>query len=441
VGSATTDQVGSTGITALSNGSYVVQSNTWDNGAVTNAGAVTMGKRITGVSGFINACNSVTGAVASGTLTQTYNTVYGYLIVGLQSESKVIINNSASQTLANHLDAMSTNINGNASVELIANAACRIIGNVTPNGASPVSGVVNAKAWIENTQPSNFVKRHSEITPATNAATATGRVTLYFTQQEFDDFNAVNIIDLPTGADDATGKANLRIEKYPGVSSDGTGLPASYTGTPVLINPTDTDIIWNAIDSRWEISFDVTGFSGFFVKTLTGTLPVKWISVNANLNNSKQAVINWKVQEANVADYAIQKSVDGINFLTIGTVNSKGDGENSYVFTDASALTGKAQYRIQQMENDGKKAYSRIMLLNVTANTSVTLYPNPTADIITISSNGLINTTATLVDVNGRVLQTIRINQNNMVVDMSNYAKGIYMLQIQNGETIKLVKQ
>jgi hypothetical protein len=67
---------------------------------------------------------------------------------------------------------------------------------------------------------------------------------------------------LPTGTADATGKANLRIEKRTGTSSDGTGNINTY-GTASTIDPADADIIWNATTTRWEVSFDVTGFSGF----------------------------------------------------------------------------------------------------------------------------------------------------------------------------------
>ncbi|MEN9549320.1 MAG: hypothetical protein RIR12_1911 [Bacteroidota bacterium] len=315
-----------------------------------------------------------------------------------------------------------------------------LITQINPTGTSPISGNTTAKVWLETAQPTSFVKRHYEITPDNNASTATGRVTLYFTQQELDDYNLVSPVDLPSSTTDSTGKANLRIEKYPGVSNDGTGLPASYTGTPIIIDPIDTDIVWNATASRWEVTFDVTGFSGFFLKANSSTLPVKWISVNANLNHNDQAVITWKVQEAAVASYAIQKSVDGIHFTTIGTVSSQGDGENSYVYTDGAALTTKTQYRIQQIEKDGKKAYSRIMLLNTATYGGVTVYPNPTTDVITISSSQLLNTTARLVDVNGHVLQSFRINQHTMALDMSGYAKGMYLLLLENRETIKISK-
>jgi filamentous hemagglutinin family protein len=65
VGSRTSDQVGSDGITALSNGNYVVSSSSWDNGTNTNAGAVTWGNGTTGISGAVSATNSLVGSKAS----------------------------------------------------------------------------------------------------------------------------------------------------------------------------------------------------------------------------------------------------------------------------------------------------------------------------------------------------------------------------------------
>lgn len=55
------DRVGGGGVTALPNGSYVVSSPEWDDGALINAGAATFGKGNTGVSGVITAANSLIG--------------------------------------------------------------------------------------------------------------------------------------------------------------------------------------------------------------------------------------------------------------------------------------------------------------------------------------------------------------------------------------------
>jgi hypothetical protein len=64
VGSTASDQVGSSGVTALNNGNYVVRSPNWDNGAVANVGAVTWGSGTTGRSGAVSSANSLVGSTA-----------------------------------------------------------------------------------------------------------------------------------------------------------------------------------------------------------------------------------------------------------------------------------------------------------------------------------------------------------------------------------------
>ena len=65
VGTTAFDQVGFQGVTALSNGNYVVSSSNWANGAATQAGAVTFGSGTTGVTGAVSAANSLVGTTAS----------------------------------------------------------------------------------------------------------------------------------------------------------------------------------------------------------------------------------------------------------------------------------------------------------------------------------------------------------------------------------------
>ena len=65
MGSANQDQVGNRGIIALSNGNYVVRSPGWDNGLEVNAGAVTWGNGATGTIGTVSATNSLVGSTAN----------------------------------------------------------------------------------------------------------------------------------------------------------------------------------------------------------------------------------------------------------------------------------------------------------------------------------------------------------------------------------------
>ena len=72
VGSTANDKVGYGGVTALSNGNYVVMSRYWDNGAATDAGAATWGSGTSGVSGVVSSANSLVGSTAGDQLGYGY---------------------------------------------------------------------------------------------------------------------------------------------------------------------------------------------------------------------------------------------------------------------------------------------------------------------------------------------------------------------------------
>ncbi len=192
-----------------------------------------------------------------------------------------------------------------------------------------VTGAVTAKVWVEPTAPANYVKRHYEITPAADMTTASAWVTLYFTQEEFDEFNNVNTTKLPTNATDNAGKANLLIEKRDGESTNNTGLPDTYTGDIETINPNDADIVWNAAASRWEVTFEVTGFSGFFVKTQADVLPVTFGDISAIVRGGTLFVNFTSLAEENNDRFIIEASADGKDFTAIGTLKSTAKEGNS----------------------------------------------------------------------------------------------------------------
>ncbi|OFW87456.1 MAG: hypothetical protein A3B66_04460 [Alphaproteobacteria bacterium RIFCSPHIGHO2_02_FULL_46_13] len=65
IGSTANDSVGIFGLTALSNGNYVVTSRDWNNGATADVGAVTWGNGTTGITGVVSAANSIVGTAVS----------------------------------------------------------------------------------------------------------------------------------------------------------------------------------------------------------------------------------------------------------------------------------------------------------------------------------------------------------------------------------------
>ncbi|MCS3795657.1 T9SS type A sorting domain-containing protein [Niastella sp. OAS944] len=375
------------------------------------------------------------------------------------------VNSNAALLTANASTLAASSVSSTQSVSTGNNVffnSCALISKIVPSGASAVSGNVTSRVWIEGAVPTYasqpFVARHYEITPATNTSTATGTVTLYFTQAEFDAFNAApgSTLNLPTGPTDNLGKTNLRIGKYSGSSNNGTGLPGSYTAGVMVIDPADANIVWNSTASRWEITFDVTGFSGFIVQTALGALPVNLISFTASLNNSN-AHIQWRTEGEMHNDYfEVERSTDGQTFTTIGKVTgNNGTGIQHYSLIDQNAAllnTSRIYYRLKIISTTGESEYSNIVSIPLQTSTSpiVNVTPNPfTSQLkVTIQLPEAARVAIRVSDIRGQVLKTEYVNvpKGQFIIPFTgvgNLVRGIYVLTVQfNGQvhTYKLVK-
>ena len=154
-GSTVSDQIG-TGVTALTNGNYVVRSTSWDNGAVVNAGAVTLGSGTTGVSGAVSAANSLVGTTASDTVgTVTALTNGNYVVIsnnwnnGAVADAGAVTWGSGTTGVVGAISAANSLVGttasdaiGNPGVTALSNGNYVVRSFVWDNGAAVDAGAV-----------------------------------------------------------------------------------------------------------------------------------------------------------------------------------------------------------------------------------------------------------------------------------------------------------
>ncbi|MEO6540399.1 MAG: T9SS type A sorting domain-containing protein, partial [Ferruginibacter sp.] len=401
-----------------------------------------------GISGTITSCNSVLGSVTGSLMVAAYNSVYEYLIVGIRLENVVVIYQPTPIALTVHLDDIIFDIGDTILAPVVTSNGCRIAGSVRPVSPNALSGTLNMKTWIEPSVPmigsKTFVARHHEITPFTNPTTSRAKITLYYTQQEFIDFNnhPNTGLHLPVDNADVIGKANLRISKNAGSSSDGSGLPASYPGSETTINPDDNDIIYNSALGRWEVSFDVTGFSGFFVHTNTHLLAVTLLSFSAEIAGN-DGLLHWSTKdEIDLQSFDIERSLDGRNYSVIKNVtayNQSGPHQYSYKDNNITSLnTGVVYYRLKQKNINGNFTYSTIVVILLNNKKGVLIYPNPVVNEINFSID-VTNSQqlrSRIIDYCGRIVleQNLSISsgRSTHVIDVKKLSKGIYYLEVKS---------
>ncbi|WP_394759188.1 T9SS type A sorting domain-containing protein [Flavobacterium sp.] len=69
-------------------------------------------------------------------------------------------------------------------------------------------------------------------------------------------------------------------------------------------------------------------------------------------------------------------------------------------------------------------------------NSKISVYPNPTQNIVTISYKSLSSTNLEIIDPVGRLVRTIKLNENTTKIDISNFSNGTYIFKIISEEGI-----
>jgi hypothetical protein len=190
-----------------------------------------------------------------------------------------------------------------------------------------------------------------------------------------------------------------------------------------------------------------TNPSGFTLPStcpyLQPTAPVKIISFTGKLNSDKTVMLQWKTAtQQNINGYNIERSANGIDFINVGQMAVINGNEASYSFIDPQPVIGNNYYRLKTIEQNGQDNYSFVVVVKLKSGVKLTLFPNPVTTMLTIQQFGTIqNKTAVLLNVQGFVLQLVKLNSLEQDVNMKNYPAGIYLLKMEDGMVYKLVKQ
>ncbi|MEP6928063.1 MAG: T9SS type A sorting domain-containing protein [Ginsengibacter sp.] len=262
-----------------------------------------------------------------------------------------------------------------------------------------------------------------EVIPSTNSG-ASYTIGLYYTAAEL------------SGKD----PAKLQIAKTTASTLAGINAGNTVFGTTAL-TPYGADYLFTA-------SF--TGFSKFFLVDMSVVLPVTILSFNGNLNNNN-ILLNWKTSSEHGSKYfELQKSADGTNFHSIGTINAAGNSSSihNYNLTD-SHVNEVNYYRLKMIDNDSRFTYSSTILIK-NPNVSQHLWVNnPFHEIINIrmAKDPRQNIKVELVNMEGAKVYHKEFGMSNEIhinLSETRISSGVYLLKtLIDGKTYinKVVKQ
>ena len=172
------------------------------------------------------------------------------------------------------------------------------------------------------------------------------------------------------------------------------------------------------------------------------SLPVNLVSFTGIKTAAGNNLV-WQTAEQNgIQEYNVERSSDGTHFNNIGSVKANNESSFTYQFNDASPAAGTNFYRLKIVDYNGE-TYSEIIRITNTNKNMFTLSPNPATDriILQSSNSDILNTKAKLTTIDGKILKEIQITQLPYSIDVSKFAKGMYLLQLENKGVWKIVKE
>jgi hypothetical protein len=199
------------------------------------------------------------------------------------------------------------------------------------------------------------------------------------------------------------------------------------------------------VNTYYIITQNVNGFYSrdTVLITVIQTVPVTITNYELRITGDKEVVNSWfSANEVNVNHYNVERSTDGRVFNTVGVVKAKGSGE--YSFVDDSAIGGVSYYRLEVVDKDGSKAYSKVVSVSLNINNpSLIITPNPARDYFTIENINFKE--VQVIDGLGRVVIDKKVISNNTTISLEGVSSGLYLVKgIKTDNSIvtgKLVKQ
>ncbi len=186
-------------------------------------------------------------------------------------------------------------------------------------------------------------------------------------------------------------------------------------------------------------------FRSWTLASFSNPLPVELVRFNAECRGDFVSLEWATATESNNDFFSIEKSEDGLEWTSIGTVQGAGNSVQTieYSFVDANPTT-LAYYRLVQTDYDGTSETSNIIAGGCEGANGVQIvnaWDDGSTVTLVVSSSDLDNFDLTLIDVQGKELltrssQVINSGITNLSFNKGHIATGVYTLRLHNGRDV-----
>lgn len=162
-------------------------------------------------------------------------------------------------------------------------------------------------------------------------------------------------------------------------------------------------------------------------------LPVKLLYFAAIADGNKVRLIWETANEQDVLRYVIEKSLNAVNFTSIGSVNSRQLSQSEYTDFDLTPAKGWNYYRLKIIDKSGISFYSPVRRVKFENGfEQVKLFPVPASTELNIllPTSYLNQITLQVTGVDGRFIATLKPTTSRVILNVKPLAAGTYFIQI-----------
>lgn len=176
------------------------------------------------------------------------------------------------------------------------------------------------------------------------------------------------------------------------------------------------------------------------LQTICNVLPIQLLTFTGEHKNRKN-YINWStISETNNDYFTLERSFDGYEFSELSVVKGAGTSNSvlDYEVIDHFPESIITYYRLKQTDFNGKVTYSEIILVKGSEEETIEIFPNPTNGIFEIKTPLNEYAKIKIINSTGAVLKEIECTDQK--IDISHFAKGLYFISVETGNTMSVKK-
>ena len=195
---------------------------------------------------------------------------------------------------------------------------------------------------------------------------------------------------------------------------------------------------WSIGEAASTVAFDL------WVEAPLVVLPIVLSNFQGYLVGNAVKLVWTSENEVNTDFIIVEKSSDGTNWSELAEQKAQGNSNvpTSYSEVDNNPYTGANYYRLKVVDLGGEVSYSQVVVINFSAGTPVSLYPNPTSGQVFLK--GVNPAPVAIYSLAGQNVSaqvtTGKAGQNMVQLDLSRLPKGFYLIKASNFIAIEEVE-